>query len=72
MVDAVSPSVTHAVHPFGLKARWWAPTPMRTGENARASATRIGLLLDWPAANQWVFVRAIGRPRLLAVSRIAQ
>jgi hypothetical protein len=30
------------------------------------------LLVSWPAANQWVFLRATGRPRLLAVSRIAQ
>lgn len=30
------------------------------------------LLVDWPAANQWVFVRAAGAPRMAAVSRIAQ
>lgn len=30
------------------------------------------LLIDWPAANQWVFVRAAGAPRVAAVSRIAQ
>jgi hypothetical protein len=30
------------------------------------------LLVSWPAANQWVFVRVAGRPRIAAVSRIAQ
>jgi hypothetical protein len=30
------------------------------------------LLVSWPAANQWVFVRVAGAPRILAVSRIAQ
>jgi WD40-like Beta Propeller Repeat len=30
------------------------------------------LLVDWPAADQWVFVRAAGAPRVEAVSRIAQ
>ena len=30
------------------------------------------LLITWPAANQWVFVRIVGAPRISAVSRIAQ
>jgi WD40 repeat protein len=30
------------------------------------------LLIGWPAADQWVFIRVIGQPRLTAVSRIAQ
>jgi hypothetical protein len=30
------------------------------------------LLVSWPAANQWVFVRVEGVPRIAAVSRIAQ
>jgi len=30
------------------------------------------LLVAWPAADQWVFVRAAGAPRVAAVSRIAQ
>jgi hypothetical protein len=30
------------------------------------------LLVAWPAADQWVFVRVGGRPRLIAVARIAQ
>jgi hypothetical protein len=30
------------------------------------------LLISWPAANQWVFIRVAGAPRVAAVSRIAQ
>lgn len=30
------------------------------------------LLVTWPAANQWVFVRLMGAPRIAAVSRISQ
>lgn len=30
------------------------------------------LLITWPAADQWVFVRAVGAPRILAVSRIGR
>jgi hypothetical protein len=30
------------------------------------------LLVSWPAADQWIFLHAGGRPRLIAVSRIAQ
>ena len=30
------------------------------------------LLIGWPAADQWVFVHAVGQPRLIAVSRIAE
>lgn len=30
------------------------------------------LLITWPRANQWVFDRVVGRPRIMAVSRIAQ
>jgi hypothetical protein len=30
------------------------------------------LLITWPAADQWVFVRAVGAPRILAVSRISR
>ncbi len=30
------------------------------------------LLVSWPAADQWVFVRVVGAPRVAAVSRIAQ
>ena len=30
------------------------------------------LLVDWPAADQWVFVRVAGAPHVTAVSRIAQ
>jgi dipeptidyl aminopeptidase/acylaminoacyl peptidase len=30
------------------------------------------VLVSWPAADQWVFVRAVGSPRVAAVARIAQ
>jgi hypothetical protein len=30
------------------------------------------LLISWPAADQWVFVRASGQPQIAAVSRISQ
>ncbi len=30
------------------------------------------LLVSWPAANQWVFIRVLGAPRISAVSRITQ
>jgi hypothetical protein len=30
------------------------------------------LLVSWPAADQWVFVRILGTPRVAAVARIAQ
>ena len=30
------------------------------------------VLVSWPAANQWVFVRVAGAPRVAAVSRIVQ
>jgi hypothetical protein len=30
------------------------------------------LLVSWPAADQWVFIRAVGPPRVAAVARIAQ
>lgn len=30
------------------------------------------LVISWPAADQWVFVRVAGRPRIYAVSRISE
>jgi hypothetical protein len=30
------------------------------------------VVISWPAADQWVFVRAVGSPRVAAVGRIAQ
>ncbi len=30
------------------------------------------VLVGWPAADQWVFVHAVGQPRVAAVSRIAE
>ncbi len=43
----------------GLKQLTWSP-------NGR------WLLITWPAADQWVFVRGTGQPRIAAVSRIAE
>jgi dipeptidyl aminopeptidase/acylaminoacyl peptidase len=30
------------------------------------------LLVSWPVADQWAFVRVVGRPRIVAASRISQ
>ena len=30
------------------------------------------LIISWPAANQWIFTRATGRPRIEAISRVTQ
>jgi Tol biopolymer transport system component len=43
----------------GLRGLAWSP-------NGR------WLLFGWPAADQWVFLSATGRPRIVAVSRIAE
>lgn len=53
------------------------PTPRRVlaGSGVRQvewSPDGKWLLISWPAANQWVFVRVAGMPRIVAVSRIAQ
>jgi hypothetical protein len=53
------------------------PTPRRvlTGASLRQVAWSPDgkwLLVSWPAADQWVFVRVAGAPRIAAVSRIAQ
>jgi WD40 repeat protein len=46
-----------------------------TGEGLRGLAWSPDgrwLLVSWPAADQWVFIHAAGRPRIIAVSRIAE
>lgn len=53
------------------------PTPRRVlaGSGVRQvewSPNGKWLLISWPAANQWVFVRVAGMPRIVAVSRITQ
>jgi hypothetical protein len=50
---------THLFTGVGLSQLAWSPNGQ-------------WLLVAWPAANQWVFLHASGRPRILAVSRIAQ
>jgi hypothetical protein len=56
-------SPQHAAHPLltgsGVQDVSWSP-------DAR------WLVVSWPAANQWVFVRVAGAPRVAAVSRITQ
>jgi WD40 repeat protein len=46
-----------------------------TGEGLRQLAWAPDgqwLLVSWPAADQWIFVHTTGRPRIAAVSRIAE
>ena len=52
-----------------------APHRVLTGAGLRQvewSPDGSWLLVSWPAANQWVFVRVAGAPRIAAVSRIAE
>jgi hypothetical protein len=56
---------------LGLSAR--QPRRVFSGDGLAAgswSPDGRWLLVSWPAANQWVFVRVGGGPRILAVSRI--
>jgi hypothetical protein len=58
-----------------LAARPVAAARVLTGVGLRQVAWSPNgrwLLVSWPAANQWVFVRVAGAPRIVAVSRIAQ
>jgi hypothetical protein len=52
-----------------------APDRVLTGAGLRQvewSPDGNWLLVSWPAADQWVFVRVAGAPRIAAVSRIAE
>jgi Tol biopolymer transport system component len=52
-----------------------APRPVLTGPGLRQvdwSPDGKWLLVSWPAADQWVFARIAGGPRISAVSRIAE
>ncbi len=56
-----------------------APHPVTRRVLAGAGLRQVAWSLDgrwvlirWPAANQWVFVRVVGPPRIAAVSRISQ
>jgi Tol biopolymer transport system component len=58
-----------------LKAKSPAARRLFTGDGLRQltwSPDGRWLLVTWPAANQWVFVHARGRPRIIAVSNIAR
>ncbi|MBV9166591.1 MAG: hypothetical protein JO342_10605 [Solirubrobacterales bacterium] len=51
------------------------PKPVFSGDGLRQLAWSPNghwLLITWPAADQWVFSRVVGSPRLDAVSRIAE
>jgi WD40 repeat protein len=58
-VDALDPPVRRELSGSGLRQVAWSPDGR-------------WLLASWPAANQWVFIRVAGKPRISAVSRIAQ
>ena len=57
--DSSTPSMRQVLAGLGVRAISWSPDGR-------------WLLVSWPAANQWVFVRVTGAPRVAAVSRIAQ
>ena len=57
-----------------LLGRGGAPRRVLAGSGLRQvlwSPDGRWLLVSWPAADQWVFVRVAGRPRIAAVSHIA-
>lgn len=58
-LDAPGAPVRHVLSGSGLGSVAWSPDGR-------------WLLVSWPAANQWVFVHVVGRPRIAAVSRITQ
>lgn len=58
-ITSRSPKLKPVFSGVGLRQLAWSP-------NGR------WLLVTWPAADQWVFVRVAGAPRIAAVSRIAQ
>jgi len=53
------PALRSVLSGFGLRQVAWSP-------NGR------WLLATWPAADQWVFIKVAGAPRIAAVSRIAR
>ena len=58
-IQSPSPALHRVLSGAGLRQVEWSPDGN-------------WLLVSWPAANQWVFVRVAGAPRIAAVSRIAQ
>jgi Tol biopolymer transport system component len=64
-----------AVVVYGVAARHPVTRRVLAGAGLRQVAWSPDgrwVLISWPAANQWVFVRVVGPPRIAAVSRIAQ
>jgi hypothetical protein len=58
-IDSRTPTLHRVLTGIGLRQVDWSPDGR-------------WLLISWPTANQWVFVRVLGAPRIAAVSRIAQ
>jgi hypothetical protein len=54
-----SPQLQRVLSEDGLRQVHWSPDGR-------------WLLVSWPRADQWVFIRVTGKPRIAAVSRIAQ
>jgi len=58
-----------------MGSRHPALTPVFSGAGLRQLAWSPDgrwLLISWPQADQWVFVRVAGKPRIVAVSHIAE
>lgn len=58
-LDSAKPLLRPVLSGAGLRQLAWSPDGR-------------WLLVSWPAADQWVFIRIAGRPRIAAVSRIAE
>ena len=58
-LDGAKPRLRRVLSGVGLGALAWSPDGR-------------WLLVTWPSADQWVFVRVAGTPRIAAVSRIAE
>jgi hypothetical protein len=75
MLAVVTGGVSDTVIIYSLTA----PRPVARRVLAEAGLGQVAwspdgrwVLISWPAANQWVFVRVVGQPRIAAVSRISQ
>ena len=58
-LDGAHPTPRRVLAGVGLQQVAWSPDGK-------------WLLASWPAADQWVFIRVAGAPRITAVSRIEQ
>jgi hypothetical protein len=58
-----------------VQRRGSTPRPVLSGEGLRQAVWAPNgrwLLVSWPTADQWVFIRVAGAPGIIGVSRIAQ